>query len=132
MKPTPEQIAFDAMLDVVNEWHRQVGLTDVMKTKLTTMRADVVAAGVFQKHLTAYAGKCVAEAVAEKDKEIERLSAAPDPTKDIELVERVARWLAEFTEGIESYYGIYPDEEASVESCKEWAKELLKCIEGKE
>lgn len=34
------------MLRIVNEWHRQVGIDEVMKTKLTRAIADTVATGV--------------------------------------------------------------------------------------
>ena len=46
-----EQNAFQIMLDVVNEWHRQVGIDDVMKSKLTQKRADTVATGVFKRSI---------------------------------------------------------------------------------
>lgn len=43
--------AFRMMLTIVNEWHRQVGIDEVVKTKLTRAIADTVATGVIEKTL---------------------------------------------------------------------------------
>ena len=47
-----EKVAFSAMLSIVNEWHRQVGIDEVMKTKLTRKIADTVATGIVTGELT--------------------------------------------------------------------------------
>ncbi len=48
--PSVERInakAEQVMLAVVNEWHRQVGIDEILKSKLTKRIADTVATGVF-------------------------------------------------------------------------------------
>ena len=48
--PSVERInakAEQIMLKVVNEWHRQVGIDEILKSKLTKRIADTVATGVF-------------------------------------------------------------------------------------
>jgi len=57
-----EQTAFAAMLETVNEWHRKVGIDDVMKTKLTRAIADTVATGIFQRHLRTTRDAAIEEA----------------------------------------------------------------------
>ena len=46
------EAAFQIMLDIANEWHQQIGIDEVMKTKLTRKIADTVATGVVTRHLT--------------------------------------------------------------------------------
>lgn len=46
-----DERARKTMWAVVNEWHRRVGIDDVMKTKLTTVLADTVATDLFQSAL---------------------------------------------------------------------------------
>lgn len=46
-----DEKARKTMWAVVNEWHRRVGIDDVMKTKLTTALADTVATDLFQSAL---------------------------------------------------------------------------------
>ena len=46
-----ERAAFEMMLEIVNEWHRQVGIDNVIKTELTRAIADTVATGVVSKHI---------------------------------------------------------------------------------
>lgn len=48
-----EAQAEQIMLDVANEWHRQIGIDEVLKSKLVKRIADTVATGVFSRAIRA-------------------------------------------------------------------------------
>src|SRR5690606_201191 len=50
-----ETQAEQIMLDVANEWHRQIGIDEVLKSKLVKRIADTVATGVFSRAIRALA-----------------------------------------------------------------------------
>ena len=60
-------VAFSAMLSIVNEWHRQVGIDEVMKTKLTRAIADTIAERAITSELTQALREAAAEARAEEN-----------------------------------------------------------------
>ena len=55
-----DALAFNMMLSIVNEWHRQVGIDEVMKTKLTRAIADTVATRCVREALAAALREAVA------------------------------------------------------------------------